>query len=403
MSSLSRSGAPRCATGARRARRKKSASARRSCRNGRGGPRVLDALLPVLYLRGVSTGDFQEALAALLGKDARNLSPAVIARLTAEWQADYDAWRRRDLSARRYVYVWADGVYLQARMEDAAECMLVLIGATPEGKKELVGFQTGVRESAQSWRELLIDIKQRGLEIAPDLAVGDGALGFWKAIEQVFPSTRHQRCWVHKTANVLNKVALSVQVNMKTDLREIYGAPTRAAAEAAIDVFADKYGAKYEKAVACLTKDREALLAFFDFPAEHWDHLRTSDEMDKSLSTIGAAGDTTTTGSRSRRNRASCRGGQLQTRARSSTFGSACPHLRAPGASVPDGRTIRCNHGNRSGTSAPLISYRLQTRSRAYSRRCVIEPCEQREPCRRRPPNSWCSNWSTPPRKLGGD
>ena len=160
----------------------------------------LDALLPVLYLRGVSTGDFQEALAALLGKDARNLSPAVIARLTAEWQADYDAWRRRDLSARRYVYVWADGVYLQARMEDAAECMLVLIGATPEGKKELVGFQTGVRESAQSWRELLIDIKQRGLEIAPDLAVGDGALGFWKAIEQVFPSTRHQRCWVHKTA-----------------------------------------------------------------------------------------------------------------------------------------------------------------------------------------------------------
>ena len=210
----------------------------------------LDALLPVLYLRGVSTGDFQEALAALLGKDAPNLSPAVITRLTAEWQADYDAWQKRDLSARRYVYVWADGVYLQARMEDNAECMLVLIGATPEGKKELVGFQTGVRESAQSWRELLIDIKRRGLEIAPDLAVGDGALGFWKAIEEVFPGTRHQRCWVHKTANVLNKVALSVQVNMKADLREIYGAPTRAAAEVAIDVFADKYGAKYDKAVA---------------------------------------------------------------------------------------------------------------------------------------------------------
>jgi transposase-like protein len=248
--------------------------------------RSLDALLPVLYLRGVSTGDFQEALAALLGKDAPNLSPAVIARLTAEWQADYDAWQKRDLSARRYVYVWADGVYLQARMEDAAECMLMLIGATPEGKKELVGFQTGVRESAQSWRELLIDIKQRGLEIAPDLAVGDGALGFWKAIEQVFPSTRHQRCWVHKTANVLNKVALSVQANMKTDLREIYGAPTRAAAEAAIDVFADKYGAKYEKAVACLTKDREALLAFFDFPAEHWDHLRTSNPIESVFATV---------------------------------------------------------------------------------------------------------------------
>ena len=170
-------------------------------RCGRGGEnplhfierRVLDALLPILDLRGVSTGDFQEALAALLGKDAPNLSPAVIARLTAEWQADYDAWQKRDLSARRYVYVWADGVYLQARMEESAECMLVLIGATPEGKKELVGFQTGVRESAQSWRELLIDVKRRGLEIAADIAFGDGALGFWKAIDEVFPGTRHQR------------------------------------------------------------------------------------------------------------------------------------------------------------------------------------------------------------------
>src|SRR5260370_41246568 len=246
----------------------------------------LDALLPILYLRGISTGDFQEALAALLGKDAPNLSPAVISRLTAEWQADYDVWQKRALSARRYVYVWADGVYLQARMEPAAECMLVLIGATPEGKKELVGFQTGARESAQSWRELLIDIKQRGLEIAPDLAVGDGALGFWKAIEEGFPGARHQRCWVHKTANVLNKVPLSVQINMKADLREIYGAPTRAAAEAAIDVFADKYSAKYDKAVACLTKDREALLAFFDFPAEHWDHLRTSNPIESVFATV---------------------------------------------------------------------------------------------------------------------
>jgi transposase-like protein len=246
----------------------------------------LDALLPILYLRGISTGDFQEALAALLGKDAPNLSPAVITRLTAEWQADYEAWQKRDLSARRYVYVWADGVYLQARMEPTAECMLVLIGATPEGRKELVGFQTGVRESAQSWRELLVDVKRRGLEIAPDLAIGDGALGFWKAIEEVFPGTRHQRCWVHKTANVLNKVALSVQVNMKADLREIYGAPTRAAAEAAIDVFADKYSARYDKAVACLTKDRQALLAFFDFPAEHWDHLRTSNPIESVFATV---------------------------------------------------------------------------------------------------------------------
>src|SRR5712672_96955 len=243
----------------------------------------LDALLPVLYLRGVSTGDFQEALAALLGKAAPNLSPAVISRLTAEWQADYDAWQRRDLSARQYVYVWADGVYLQARMEPAAECMLVLIGATPEGKKELVGFQTGVRESTQSWRELLIDIKQRGLEIAPDLAVGDGALGFWRAIEQVFPGTRHQRCWVHKTANVLNKVALSVQINMKADLREICGAPTRAAAEAAIDVFADKYGAKYGGRLPDEGSGSAARL--LRLPAEHWDHLRTSNPIESVFAT----------------------------------------------------------------------------------------------------------------------
>src|SRR5215210_3311557 len=168
--------------------------------------RSLDALLPILYLRGVSMGDLQEALGALLGKDAPNLSPSVVARLRGEWEADHARWQRRDLSARRYVYVWADGVYLQARMEPQAECMLVLIGATPEGKKELLGFQVGVRESAQSWRELLVDLKARGLAIAPELATGDGALGFWKALGAVFPATRHQRCWVHKTANVLNKV-----------------------------------------------------------------------------------------------------------------------------------------------------------------------------------------------------
>jgi len=248
--------------------------------------RSLDALLPILYLRGISSGDFQDALAALLGKDAPNLSSAVIARLTAEWQAEYEHWQKRDLSARRYVYVWADGVYLQARMEDNAECMLVLIGATPEGKKELIGFQVGARESAQSWRELLIEVKRRGLEIAPEIAVGDGALGFWKAVEEVYPGTRHQRCWVHKTANVLNKVALSVQPNMKKDLREIYLAANRASAEAAIDVFVEKYGAKYDKAAACLTKDRETLLAFYDFPAEHWDHLRTSNPIESVFATV---------------------------------------------------------------------------------------------------------------------
>jgi putative transposase len=248
--------------------------------------RSLDALLPVLYLRGISTGDFQEALTGLLGKNAPNLSPAVISRLTAEWQGEYERWHNRDLSARRYVYVWADGVFLQARMEDHGECMLVLIGATPEGKKELIGFQVGVRESTQSWRELLIDVKRRGLQIAPEIAVGDGALGFWKALDEVFPGTRHQRCWVHKTVNVLNKVVLSVQANMKKDLREVHRAPSRASADAAIDVFSEKYGAKYGKAVECLTKDRAALLAFYDFPAEHWDHLRTSNPIESVFATV---------------------------------------------------------------------------------------------------------------------
>ena len=248
--------------------------------------RSLDALLPILYLRGVSMGDFGEALAALLGKDAPNLSPSAIARLRGEWEADHARWQRRDLSARRYVYVWADGVHLQARMEPQAECMLVLIGATPEGKKELVGFQAGLRESAQSWRELLVDLKARGLAIAPELATGDGALGFWKALEEVCPTTRHQRCWVHKTSNVLNKLPQSVQPAAKRDLREIWQAPDRTTAEAAITTFAEKYGAKYEKAVACLAKDREALLCFYDFPAEHWDHLRTSNPIESVFATV---------------------------------------------------------------------------------------------------------------------
>jgi putative transposase len=246
----------------------------------------LDALLPTLYLRGVSMGDFQEALGALLGRDAPNLSPAVIARLRDAWQADYLRWQRRDLAARHYVYLWADGVYLQARMEPQAECMLVLIGATPEGKKELVGFQVGLRESAQSWRELLVDLKARGLAIAPELATGDGALGFWKALEEVFPTTRHQRCWVHKSANVLDKLPKSVQPAAKQDLREIWQAPDRATAATAIATFAEKYGAKYEKAVICLTKDRDALLTFYDFPAEHWDHLRTSNPIESVFATV---------------------------------------------------------------------------------------------------------------------
>ncbi len=248
--------------------------------------RSLDALLPVLYLRGVSTGDFQDALTALLGADAPNLSAGVISRLTAGWQEDYDRWRGRDLSARRYVYIWADGVYLQARMEPQAECMLVIIGATPEGKKELLGFQVGVRESAQSWREILADLKARGLAVPPELAVGDGALGFWKALDEVSPGTRHQRCWVHKVGNVLNHFPKSMQPAVTADLREISHAETRAAAWAAIETFKEKYATKYERGVACLTKDTEALLTFYDFPAEHWDHLRTSNPIESVFATV---------------------------------------------------------------------------------------------------------------------
>ena len=246
----------------------------------------LDALLPVLYLRGISTGDFQEALSALLGPDAPNLSPGVISRLTAGWQENYDAWQRRDLSARRYVYLWADGVYLQARMEPEAECILVIIGATPEGKKELVGFQVGIRESAQSWRELLIDIKARGLAMAPEVAVGDGAMGFWKAMDEVFPGTRHQRCWFHKISNVLNKFPKSMAPAVKSDLQNIHHAQTHADAVQAIETFKEKYGMKYAPAVACLTKNVDALLTFYDFPVEHWDHLRTSNPIESVFATV---------------------------------------------------------------------------------------------------------------------
>ena len=248
--------------------------------------RSLDVLLPALYLRGISMGDFQEVLTSLLGKNAPNLSPAVIARLKGEWEDEYKLWQKRDLSARRYVYVWADGVYLQARMEPQAECMLVIIGATPEGKKELIGFKTGMRESAQSWKELLVDLKARGLSIAPEIAVGDGALGFWRALDEAFPSTRHQRCWQHKTLNVLDKLPKSVQADAHRDLREIWLSPNRAAAEFAMTTFAEKYAPKYQKAVDCLLKDRETLLTFFDFPAQHWTHLRTSNPIESAFATV---------------------------------------------------------------------------------------------------------------------
>ncbi len=246
----------------------------------------LDALIPILYLRGISSGDFQEALSALLGKEASNLSPAVLGRLKATWKEEFDRWQQRDLSARRYVYIWADGVYLQARMEVEKQCILVLIGATPEGRKELIGFQTGFRESTQSWTELLTDLKSRGLSVAPELAIGDGALGFWKALEQQFSTTRHQRCWVHKTMNVLNKLPKSVQPRAKADLKEIWMAEGRHDAEKAFDRFLAKYQTKYDKAADCLAKDRDALLAFYDFPAEHWKHIRTGNPIESTFATV---------------------------------------------------------------------------------------------------------------------
>jgi len=246
----------------------------------------LEVLIPILYLKGISTGDFEEVLIALLGKDAGGLSASTIGRLKDAWSDEHARWSKRDLSGKRYVYFWVDGIHVQARLEDAAQCLLVIIGATPEGKKELVGLIDGVRESVQSWRELLLDLKRRGLAMAPELAVADGALGFWQAIEEVWPQTRGQRCWVHKTANVLNKLPKSQQSKAKRALQEIWMAETKKDALVAFDAFVETWGVKYDKAVECLSKDRDALLAFYDFPAEHWKHLRTTNVIESSFATV---------------------------------------------------------------------------------------------------------------------
>jgi putative transposase len=246
----------------------------------------LEELLPWLYLKGISTGDFQEALTALLGRDAPGLSASTISRLKEAWQEEHRRWSRRDLSNRRYVYLWVDGIHFGVRLEDAAQCLLVVIGATADGKKELVALSDGYRESEDSWREVLLDLKARGLTMAPHLAVGDGALGFWKALPQVFGTTRGQRCWVHKTANVLNKLPKSQQPKAKAALHEIWMAATRQDAERAFDHFLTVYRPKYPKAAACLEKDRASLLAFYDFPAEHWIHLRTTNPIESTFATV---------------------------------------------------------------------------------------------------------------------
>jgi putative transposase len=238
--------------------------------------RSVAELIPWLYLKGLSTGDFSEALAALLGPDAKGLSATTVTRLKGLWEQEYHDWSKRSLAGKQYVYVWADGVHFNIRLEGGRQCILVLMGATPDGKKELIAIQDGHRESEQSWKELLLDVQARGLVIEPKLAIGDGALGFWKAVRQVWSQAQEQRCWVHKTANVLDKLPKSVQPKAKEMLHEIYLAPSRAEAEKAFDLFVRTYEAKYPKATECLVKDRQELLVFYDFPAEHWLHLRTT-------------------------------------------------------------------------------------------------------------------------------
>jgi putative transposase len=253
--------------------------------------RSLEELIPWLYLKGISTGDFSEALAALLGPEAPGLSASTIVRLKETWQSEYEAWSKRSLAGKRYVYVWADGVHFNIRLggdgeSENRQCILVLMGATPEGKKELIAVQDGYRESEQSWSELLLDVKSRGLAESPRVAVGDGALGFWAALRKMFPETREQRCWVHKTANVLNDLPRGKQPKAKSMLHEIWMAETKAEAQKAFDLFIETYQAKYPKAVECLKKDRDALLTFYDFPAEHWLHLRTTNPIESTFATV---------------------------------------------------------------------------------------------------------------------
>jgi len=247
--------------------------------------RSIEALLPWLYLKGISTGDFSDALVALLGRDAPGLSSTTISRLKAVWQEEYRQWQQRDLSNKRYVYFWADGIYANVRMGDR-QCLLVIIGATDDGQKELVAIEGGFRESEQSWIEVLVDLKRRGLLTPPELAVGDGALGFWKAISKVYDTTRWQRCWVHKTANILNKLPKSIQSKAKRRLNQIWMADSKEEAERNFDAFMQTYEAKYPKAVECLEKDRDVLLTFYDFPAEHWRHIRTTNPIESTFSTV---------------------------------------------------------------------------------------------------------------------
>ena len=246
----------------------------------------IEELLPWLYLKGISTGDFAEALAALLGPDAPGLTASTITRLKALWWEQYESWQRRDLSSKRYVYFWADGIYFSARMEHDKQCVLVIVAADETGHKDILAIVDGYRESTQSWKELLLDLKRRGLRDGPELAIGDGALGFWKALREVYGQTREQRCWFHKTGNVLNQMPKSLQAKAKGHLQDIWMAETKADAEGAFDYFVGAYGVKYDKATERLVKDRESLLTFYDFPAEHWKHIRTTNPIESTFATV---------------------------------------------------------------------------------------------------------------------
>jgi putative transposase len=255
-------------------------------------PRLEEAV-PVLYLRGLSTGDFQEALSALLGEEAiAGFSPNTVTRLLAVWQDEYKAWRKRPLTDKTYTYIWADGVHFNVRLEDDRLACLVIIGVRPDGVKEVIALEDGYRESTDSWATLLRDLKQRGLQ-APKLAVADGALGFWAALRQVFPKTEEQRCWVHKIANVLDKLPKRLQPRAKSQLHEIMRAPDKATALAEMARFQEEFQAKYPRAVDCLLKDQETLFTFMDYPAAHWIHLRTTNAIESTFATVKARTRTT--------------------------------------------------------------------------------------------------------------
>jgi transposase-like protein len=246
----------------------------------------VDNLIPILYLKGISTGDMSEALASILGSEAAGLSATNVVRLKAQWEQDYQRWSQRDLKGKHYVYMWADGIHVNVRLDEETSCILAIMGADAEGNKELLAISDGYRESKGSWREMLLDLKRRGMTERPKLAVGDGALGFWAALREVFPGCREQRCWVHKSGNVLDKMPKSVQGKAKSMLHQMWQAPTKEKAMGAYQHFLSSWGEKYPKAVECLQKDVEELFTFYDFPASHWVHIRTTNPIESTYATV---------------------------------------------------------------------------------------------------------------------